>query len=356
MKKILLACFALLILAGGVWYWLQNRITFSVIIPIYNSEKYLAKCLDSIFVQKGSFEVIAVNDGSTDNSLNILEQYAKKHSNMKIITQKNQGVSAARNAGFKVAKNKYVTFIDSDDWLEPDAFSIVQKVLKKDNSDVLLNDYYDVYDRQWVRETKGEMAALQVPEETKFPKRDIEKLSLFSPFYAKDTISDLYYYGGVFATHCFLRRKFLTDNHLEFSENINLSEDLIFMYRIFSYNPFISVLNKPIYNYYNRATSAAKSLSVLTHLLPHIRYMQQTKEYQKFPRYVQMWIDDSFVGTLFLCIANLQRHKIPLAQEINKIYEVYLVMSKYNQQELKSARKYQELKTFFKQIGLNRPL
>lgn len=356
MKKLLtiISIFLGFLLVG--YYWWQQRITISVVIPVYNAEKYLAKCLDSIFIQSGTYEVIAVNDGSTDNSLNILKQYAAKHSNMRIVDQQNQGIASARNVGIRMAKYKYITFTDNDDWWEPDAFTVVRKALRKDKPDVLISDYYDVYDRQWVKDTRGEEAAREVPEESKFPKRDIDKLALFSPFHTKDAISDLYYEGSTWVIHSFYKKKFLTKNNVKFPDGLSIGEDLIFTFRLYAYNPLLSVLNRPIYDYYNRVSSASKGLKTLNILKSRIEYMHRTKEYQKYPRYAQLWIDDSFIGAIFLCIANLERHGIPLAQEIDKIYDIYTTMFKYNQQELKSARNYQRLKTYFKQIGLNRLL
>ena len=147
------------------------------------------------------------------------------------------------------------------------------------------------------------------------------------------------------------------DNKLEFPDKVSIGEDLIFMFRIYAaYNPLISVLNTPVYDYYNRVDSASKGLKTLNVILSRIVYMHKTPEYQNAPRYRQMYIDDSFIGTIFLCIANLQRHGIPLEQEIDKIYNVYKVMFKYNQEELRSARNYQKIKVYLKQIGLNQPL
>ena len=91
----------------------------SVIVPIYNVEKYLAKCLDTILAQTFSdIEIICVNDGSTDNSRKILSEYAKKDSRIKIVDKKNGGLSSARNAGMKVAQGEFISFIDSDDWID----------------------------------------------------------------------------------------------------------------------------------------------------------------------------------------------------------------------------------------------
>ena len=95
----------------------------SVIIPVYNVEKYLAECLDSVLNQTlKDIEVICVNDGSTDNSLQILEEYAKKDNRIKIVNKENGGLSSARNAGMNAATGEYFVFIDSDDLLDKDAY------------------------------------------------------------------------------------------------------------------------------------------------------------------------------------------------------------------------------------------
>ena len=95
----------------------------SVIVPVYNVEKFLPGCLDSLADQNfKELEIILVNDGSTDKSLHILKEYASMYSAFKIITQKNAGLSAARNTGLKEAKGKYLAFLDSDDFVDPDMY------------------------------------------------------------------------------------------------------------------------------------------------------------------------------------------------------------------------------------------
>mgnify|MGYP003325880361 CR=1 FL=1 len=110
--------------------------TTSIIIPVYNVEAYLPKCLDSILVDNNyKEEVICVNDGSTDGSRTILEEYASKFANIRIITQLNKGLSVARNTGLRAAQGDYVFFIDSDDWVAPNT---LQKVIEKiDGEDVV---------------------------------------------------------------------------------------------------------------------------------------------------------------------------------------------------------------------------
>ena len=97
---------------------------FSIIIPAYNAEAYLQRCLDSIFSQEfEDYEVVVINDGSTDDTAELLVQYAAGHTNLRVITQSNQGMATARNRGIDKAKGEYILFVDSDDELMPHALS-----------------------------------------------------------------------------------------------------------------------------------------------------------------------------------------------------------------------------------------
>lgn len=109
---------------------------FSIIVPVYNVEKYLKECLDSVLHQTfADWECICVNDGSTDGSVAILEEYAEKDRRFRIITQSNKGLSAARNTGIDAAKGDYILFLDSDDWLELNALQTLADHL--DGEDIL---------------------------------------------------------------------------------------------------------------------------------------------------------------------------------------------------------------------------
>lgn len=106
----------------------------SVIIPIYNVQQYLKRCLDSVIKQKyENLEIILVNDGSTDNSLEIAKEYENKDERIKLISQSNKGLSGARNTGLEYATGDYITFIDSDDYVTPDYVSYMYELLKKNN-------------------------------------------------------------------------------------------------------------------------------------------------------------------------------------------------------------------------------
>ena len=126
---------------------MTSNVKVSVIVPVYNVEKYLKDCLNSVINQTlEDIEIICVNDGSTDNSLAILEDYAKKDSRIKIINQKNKGLSGARNTGMKHVQGEYILFLDSDDWLKEDALSELYWSHLDDNLDMLFFQTVDYYE------------------------------------------------------------------------------------------------------------------------------------------------------------------------------------------------------------------
>ena len=109
----------------------------SVIVPVYNVERYLRRCLDSLVNQTlEEIEIILINDGSTDGSLSILEEYALKDSRIRVINQENQKQGAARNNGLKVAQGEYVGFVDSDDWVDEDFLEKLYNSAKNNDADI----------------------------------------------------------------------------------------------------------------------------------------------------------------------------------------------------------------------------
>ena len=117
----------------------------SIIVPIYNAEKFIKKCVDSLINQtKTELEIILINDGSTDNTLKILKEYKDKR--IKLFSNKNKGIGKTRNFGISKATSKYIMFCDSDDYYEPDICELMYNKAEKDNLDIVVCDFYKEYD------------------------------------------------------------------------------------------------------------------------------------------------------------------------------------------------------------------
>lgn len=121
--------------------WMKPSI--SIIIPVYNAEPYLVRCLDSVLKQSWSdFEAICINDGSTDESLSVLESYEKRDKRIKVYSQKNGGLSAARNAGIAKAQGEYLAFLDSDDFLAENMLERALETAYRFKADIVIFDYW----------------------------------------------------------------------------------------------------------------------------------------------------------------------------------------------------------------------
>jgi glycosyltransferase involved in cell wall biosynthesis len=118
----------------------------SVVIPVYNiPEKYLRKCLESVINQTlAEIEIILINDGSTNDSLKILEEYAQRDSRIILINKKNEGVSVARNIGLEIARGEYIGFVDADDWIDKNFYEVLYKTAKRENADIVMT-YFDMF-------------------------------------------------------------------------------------------------------------------------------------------------------------------------------------------------------------------
>ena len=204
----------------------------SIIIPVYNVEKYLKKCLDSIRKQSfKDFEVICVNDCSVDNSLKLLNIYASKDSRIKVIDlDKNGGVSHARNIALDEAKGEYIAFVDPDDWIETSILKKSIEILDNIKVDAVWYNTYTVYENN--KTLKYE----------KKDKQDTYKEDLLA--ITSSTISKVT--GCVWS---YIYRKSLIDEmNLRFPENL-IVEDDEFTFKYFVKNKLVYRLNTPLYYY-----------------------------------------------------------------------------------------------------------
>ncbi len=184
----------------------------SVIIPVYNVEKYLSKCLDSVINQTlKDIEIICIDDGSTDNSLSILEEYAKKDKRIKIIKQKNLGAGAARNKGLEVAKGDYLSFLDSDDFFELDMLEKLYDNAININSDIAICNF-----KYFCTSTGKYINA-----------RNINKFIHKKVFNYEDIPNKIFNIFDNCSWNKLLKTSFVNDNNLKFQE-IYRTNDLYF--------------------------------------------------------------------------------------------------------------------------------
>lgn len=214
----------------------ENGVPFSIIVPVYNTEPYLVRCLDSLLAQSCDlYEIICIDDGSTDGSLKILQKYAAKHKNIRLITQSNSGVSSARNAGIEAAKGKYVMFVDSDDFVEPDMIETLYTYMQNNMPDWLLFQLR-LYD-----ETTDSFK--YVPH-WMLPKT----LPDFSVYTGHAKLKELLQLPHE-CTNKVWRRKILNDNHIRFKTDTRNGEDELFNIEYILAASKFGALKKCFYNY-----------------------------------------------------------------------------------------------------------
>ena len=208
----------------------------SIIIPVYNVEKWLNKCIDSILSQSyENFEVILVNDGSTDKSGDICDKYSKGDSRVKVFHNKNKGLSYSRNFGVKNSNGKYVMFVDSDDFISD--IDIIDKfinILEKDKSDFIYTSYCRFNDEN--EDEITEILPIDINNNHIKGKLGIEILSML--------IEKNNYHHAAYLKIC--NRKFLIENNLLFKEGI-YHEDAEWSPKLFYYAKRISIYNEPYY-------------------------------------------------------------------------------------------------------------
>jgi len=222
------------------------RPKISVIVPVFNVEEYIDKCFLSLKSQTFSqFEVICINDGSTDGSLKMLEKYAADDNRFVVFSQKNQGQGAARNNALNAAKGDYIVFLDPDDWLEQNALDAIYNAFKKANPDVVQFDYFTIADDKVRLSDFGRIIKKKY-------KYDLKT----NPLYNYKSIGD-----GVFRDMPLVvwnkaySREFIMKNDIKFAPYKH-AEDHIFTLKSVFLAREIYYINKPLYNYFMRLGSS----------------------------------------------------------------------------------------------------
>lgn len=211
----------------------------SIIIPVYNVENYLADCLGSIVkdaaVHSKEIEVIVVDDGATDNSGMIADEFAEQYPFIHVIHRENAGVASARNAGMKAAQGEWIYFMDSDDWLAEEGLThIYQCIKRQEYADVILFDAYK-------NAGKTEIAWEHFDKETIWQSRELRAIQREVLYFHKTSMAapwDKVY-----------RRSFLDENHIVFRENLKVLDDMVFNVEVFGAAKEAAYYKNKIYHY-----------------------------------------------------------------------------------------------------------
>lgn len=276
----------------------------SIVVPVYNCEKYINRCLDSIAAQTFTeFECIVIDDGSTDNSPVIIDKYPIHDQRFTVIHQTNGGVSVARNAGLEKCSCDWCAFVDSDDWLEP----------------CMLEEMYDT-----VQLTGGgyDMILCKIQDTA-----EIKVYSLDSSYLYLNGKYGLCYQS---AWGKLYRRAVITSHKLSFPTGVRLGEDTFFTFTFLTHSPKTYFVNKPLYHYFNdRSDSAVNSISYdsaysarksFTLLSDYINENNCMKRFEKTLFDMKLWVKNLFVDQMNPSDSREWRKTFP---ELNKKLLVY---------------------------------
>lgn len=221
------------------------KLIISVIIPVYNTSLYLAECIESMIAQTifEKMEIILINDGSTDNSGEICEEYSNNYQNIRVIHQENKGVSVARNTGLKFVKGNYIYFCDSDDTVEHNLLEVLLNNIIENKADLSIVDFQRIFPNGSKKKYRKEHVILLDN------KNDVLKSFLSSKIIGNNLVDKLFCYELI--------------KNLEFSCDYKIGEDMFFIYNVLKKcNKVIVDSRNSYYNYIIRDDSAMNSKDI----------------------------------------------------------------------------------------------
>ena len=291
----------------------------SLIVPVYNVEAYLGKCLESCSAQTlNDLEIICVDDGSTDNSGKILDEYVKEESRAVVIHKENGGVSSARNTGLKAASGEWIMFLDADDYINKHACERVWLESREERTDIIVfsgnffprhpeSDY-----RKWLD------SVLHSPQ---------IRFYEFKPSVLFDTPG-----ARPFIWHQAFSSELLKNNGILFNENIKVGEDNLFQFMVFPKAKYFSFLPDVLYHYrIERKGSAMKEVNAAARLTDHINIIDLIAEYWN-----QQGIMKKYGTEFLMCALDYTVPNIMKAEEKNrKEFAMQLINSMQNRQLVK---------------------
>jgi glycosyltransferase involved in cell wall biosynthesis len=287
----------------------------SIIIPVYNVEEYLAECLNSVVNQTyPHIEIIIVNDGSTDNSEDIINQYSQQDNRIIVIEQSNKGLSAARNSGLKIASGDYILFVDSDDYIKLNACEIIVKYLLEFPYDMIVFNRYIFWGK---------------------------KIVPYSTFtrYQNNYTGEEYFYDAVkshvFAAsvcYCIYKKELIRENNILFTEGI-LYEDLLFKFQCLMHSKHLKSTNYFLYYYRQREGSIMSTMKEKDKdVLFTVKYLESFLNEINRTNIIQNYLFKEMVYSWMLrAVCAKYPSKYPLSVPANKIVKDILYDKLFNE-------------------------
>ncbi len=258
---------------------MENKI--SIIIPVYNVDRYLSKCIDSVILQKyENWELILVNDGSTDNSAKICDYYSSIDSRIVVVHKRNEGPSKARNYALNISTGNYILFIDSDDWIDEDTLSnILMSEDEEIQPDIVYWGFRKIYDEKVVECIPKERGKCT-------DKNDIDN-TLNYLFLSKES-----FFG--FSVNKLFKSSIIKKYNIHFKEDLRIREDELFTLEYCNNIQSIAIISKAFYNYRILKGSLSHKSTTYVNYDKLSKYLQRDIVDNSFPNFV-----DSFKNRIF---------------------------------------------------------
>ena len=325
----------------------KESYSLSIVLPVFNVEKYLERCIKSIL--EGTYkdlELVIVNDGTKDDSENIIIRYLEKYNNITYIVKENGGLSHARNVGYKYSKGEYIAFFDYDDYIEKDMYEKLMAKVKDYNYDIVVCDLYMEYEQTG----KKIYVSSNVEKEYKDVEEDNNEISI-----RKEIMENIY-----IAVHNKIYKKELIEKTFENGMpfvNGMYYEDIVYTYSILQNTRSISFVKEPLYYYVQRTSSISnnydkKLYDIITSVEMLIENAVENNRFEDYKEILEYIGIRYMYGTFMKRIAKTKNKKIYLEgynrviQEDKKIYEKYGILGKNKKKNsiLNNCKDYSECK------------
>lgn len=287
----------------------------SVLVPVYNVKDYLRHCIESVLAQsETSFELLLVDDGSTDGSGDICDEYALKDERIRVIHQQNQGVSAARNAALDSARGEWICFLDSDDYVAPDYLSAFMQ------QGCLKEDCFNIQGWRTVSDIDG-----TVISSFAYPDLFVDSGNMYA------VLDDVNYFSNSRVMEKLFNKKVLDENNIRFRQDLTVREDALFVYTYRAKMKSMRLLSTTAYHYrraFGRTTLSSKNhfptvyRTLKKELIPAMEHLFRQWNISGHPRVVLL-MNDTKNNTCLSIIKSIYAYDIPRRQRLEAWHAIF---------------------------------